>query len=209
MTAMHSNWLYKISQKPMALPVAPPSPWMNMGIERIDQRMDEETADKLKQQYPDIQYGGAGAAGIVFRTGPGKMAKVTSYEDEVINATQAFYNQYDWVVPILSEPERVQGSPRLWLIHMKELKPVPRNETMLVASLCDCFNPENFSPPSVEYYLEKFTGEIDTNRIIDVYSQMSKIYQKNKETLQLYDTHEYNFGIDPDDGKLKIWDLGY
>ncbi|KKK81255.1 hypothetical protein LCGC14_2815340 [marine sediment metagenome] len=50
------NWLKRIAQKSMPLPVSVPAGEReNMGIERMDTKMTQETADRLRQQYPGIE----------------------------------------------------------------------------------------------------------------------------------------------------------
>lgn len=199
------NWLHKIAQKQMPLPIAPPDLERGKGgIVGIDNRMYDETSYTLKQRFPNINYGGAGEFGIVFKTGPGEMAKVTRDGTEVENATQAFYNQYDWVVPILEIPRQIQENPSLWMIRMKELKKVPKNEQGVIKNLIYF----GWGAYTLEDIIKNFAGIINPERLAEMYEQLKHVNEQNSNSLRLTDLHGGNFGIDPDDGRLKVLDLG-
>lgn len=196
------NWLLKLSQKPMALPVTPPvrEREANDGIDAIDQSMSEETSNLLRLKFPNIGYGGAGSFGVVFKTGPNEMAKITESWEEVENINIVIYDKIDWVVPFLGEPEQIQEEPPLWLIRMKQLKPLKPNEQMLVTYLT-----HQSRIPHIDFVMEDYVAYLDVDNILKIYTQIKYIMEQN---IHFTDLHGGNFGWDSDDGKLKLFDLG-
>lgn len=200
------NWLKRIAQKSMPLPVSVPAGEReNMGIERMDTKMTQETADRLRQQYPGIEYGGAGMIGIALKTGPNELLKITHDWGEVNAATYAFENPMNWVVPILEEPQMIQDNPPMWGIRMKEIEPIVNPElNIFISQLSDLYDKNTF--PSLEI-AQTWHTTIDEEELIQIYAQMKYILEQNRQTLWLGDIHGGNVGWD-DDGNLKVFDLG-
>lgn len=220
------NWLIHIAQsdfpnlqhsslgskpKPMPLPVdvGHEERLDNAGIDRVDSRMNQQTADQLRQQYPEIDYGGAGAMGMAFQTGPGEIMKVTHSIAEVNAAKSAFENRMDWVVPILEEPQMLQEHPPLWGIRMKELQLLDNEMQMFVTQLS--YADEENRMPQNEVELQDLLrqGKIERRReeARKIWTHMKYIFDQNRQTLWLGDIHGGNVGWD-DDGNLKLFDLG-
>lgn len=204
------NWLQKTSQKSMPLPVdvEREERWDSAGVNRVDDRMSQETADQLRQQYPEIEFGGAGAIGIAFETGPGEIMKITHAISEVNAANYALENRVDWIVPILEEPEMLQEHPPLWGIRMKELKLLDRDMQMFATQLSA--DEENMMPQNEAQFQDLLRqGGIERRHeeARKVWAHMKYILDRNRQTLWLGDIHGGNVGWD-DDGVLKVFDLG-
>ncbi len=205
------NWLQKIAQKPMPLPVDVEHEERldHAGIGRMDSRMDRETADRLRQQYPQIDYGGAGAMGIAFETGPGEIMKVTHSISEVNAANYAFENNPNWVVPILEEPRMLQDHPPLWGIRMKKLQLLDIEMQLFASQLSFADEANNMPQNEAEFQDLLRQGKIERRHeeARKVWAHMKYIFDRNRQTLWLGDIHGGNVGWD-DDGNLKLFDLG-
>ena len=204
------NWFQRIAHKPMPLPVEVGNEERldNAGVFRMDRKMTQETADQLRQQYPEIEYGGAGAIGIAFRTGPGEIMKVTHDIGEVNAANYALENRLDWVVPILEEPKMIQEHPPMWSIRMKELQLLDRKMGGLVSHLsrADEMNQMPRDEKEFQNVLWEERIESSNEEARKIWAHMKYIFDRNRQTLWLEDIHGGNVGWD--DGNLKVFDLG-
>jgi len=211
------NWLQKISQKYMPLPTNTLRQQEDRedgaaGIYRTDEMMTQETADMLRQQYPEIDYGGAGAIGIAFQTGPNEILKVTRDWREADIAKTVFKQPLDWVVPILAEPEMVQEDPPLWGIRMKKLQPiVDTGLALMISDLTIRSSRNGFPNPNQARVLINDVRGYDLadqeETAMQLYAQIKRIMELNEKSLWLPDIHGGNVGWD-DDGRLKVFDLG-
>lgn len=182
----------------------------NAGIHRIDEMMTQETADMLHQQYPEIAYGGAGAIGIAFQTGPNEIMKITHDLSEANAAEYAFENSLDWVVPILDKPQMIQENPPMWGIRMKKLRLIEDQDLgILINDLVRRYETNSF--PNLEqigFMVENnFPNFNDADEALEIYAHIKYILDQNRQTLWLGDIHGGNVGWD-DDGHLKVFDLG-
>lgn len=182
------------------------------GIHRTDEMMTQETADMLRQQYPEIDYGGAGAIGIAFQTGPNEMLKVTRDWREADIAKIVFNNPMDWIVPILEEPRMIQDDPSLWGIRMKKIQPIAdMGLEIMIGDLTKRKIGLNF-PNSEQFRIlvrdvRGYDLADQEETAMKLYFQIKYIMKRNEESLWLTDIHGGNVGWD-DDGKLKVFDLG-
>lgn len=179
------------------------------GIDRMDYRMDQQTADQLRQQYPEIEYGGAGAIGIAFQTGPNEIMKITHSVQEANAANYVFENNMDWVVPILEKPQMLQEHPPMWGIRMKELQLLDPEVQMFVSELSRADEVNQMPQNEAEFQDLLRQGKIERRHeeARKIWAQMKYILDQNRETLWLPDIHGGNVGWD-DDGYLKVFDLG-
>lgn len=196
------NWLQRIAQKPMALPVAFPGRLPGAGATRIDDLMTEQTA---REQYsPTMEPGGEGSFGVVYKIGPNEMAKYTKDPREAETVQFVFDNKFDWVVPVLAPPEQVQYDPPIYKIVMKELKPLSMQESNLVDFLE--YHYHHYGIPDIEDVMEEYVPYLDVDTVMYIYNRTRYIFDQNKNTLGLTDLHGGNFGWD---GKeLKVLDVG-
>lgn len=177
------------------------------GIHRTDEMMTQETSDMLRQQYPEIAYGGAGAIGIAFETGPNEILKITRDWREADIAKQVFQQPMDWIVPILEEPKMVQDSPPLWGIRMKRLQLI--EDVELAAFVSYLTFPTTPFPDhhQVRFMIEEERIGEQMDTAMALYAQVKYILERNQQTFWLPDIHGGNVGWD-DDGQLKVFDLG-
>ncbi|MHA2279758.1 MAG: hypothetical protein ACXAC5_02525 [Promethearchaeota archaeon] len=199
------NWLQKIAQKPMALPVAPPAGQRNelRGIDRIDEQMTPETAQE--EYTPEMEWGGAGAFGVVYKTGPGEMTKYTKDYREFETAKIAYEQDIDWVVPILEEPTQLQYDPPLYRIRMKRMQPMGRHQASLVEILIYSEG-KHGKFPDIENIMESYVPILDVDEILYLYKRIEYILEQNRKSLWLTDIHSGNIGWDG--SHLKVWDIG-
>ena len=207
-----TDWITSLGQKSMPLPVDVPLPerHRNLGVDHMDTKMTQETADQLREKYPEIEYGGAGAIGIAMRPHPGEMMKITHDWSEANAATQAYKNNWDWIVPVLEEPKMIQEDPPMWAIRMKELIPLKFREQRLVRLLSDKYNTDEWPRNNAEFEPILRLAEIGKDQMdeaMKIWAHMKYILDRNHSTLWLTDIHGGNLGWD-DDGNLKIFDLG-
>ena len=115
-----------VSSKPMALPVEIPTNYRTpyykckpSGATNIDREMSEETADAQKAEYPDMDFLGSGASGLVVDLGPNIVGKYTTFINETVAAKKiqefkpkCFIEVYD--------VKQIQNS--LWLIVCEKVK---------------------------------------------------------------------------------------
>jgi hypothetical protein len=132
------NWLIKLSgnAKPMSLPsykFPPSNIGPGPGVERIDESMSDETANKLKGLYPGISFMGAGSRGIVYDCG-GAACKITKLEQEAENAMWVQEAKPEGSVEVYSV-EQIQEHPALWLIKMKKVRPLDTVEAAIYSIL--------------------------------------------------------------------------
>lgn len=209
------NWLKKISQKPMPLPVNyTHDDEVDFGASKIRDIMTYETADQLNLQYPNMKYLGSGRDGITYRTSSGSIVKFTNDLKEAETATIVYNNPLDWVVPILSPPKQIQqdlqdqyrpNETSLWAIEMKELKIPTTDERRLINWLTFRCDTEKFH--SLNQAVDVFGQDIDQKTLSNIYNQTKHIIESNKNTLWLTDIHGGNVGWD-EDRKLKVFDFG-
>jgi len=202
------NWLQKISQKGMPLPVTVPDyeAVEHMGIDRMDDRMTQETSDKLRQQYPEIEYGGAGMIGMAFQTGPNEIMKVTHDWGESNIAKYVFEHPMNWVVPVLEEPQMIQEYPPMWSIRMKKLQPLDNWELEFFVTDLKVRHEKN-EFPDIYQVQTMIEGMSDPDAAIKLYHHIKYIIDQNDQTIMIGDIHGGNVGWD-DDGHLKVFDLG-
>ena len=214
------NWLQKIAQadlswiesKSMPLPVVTPEDEkrQHAGIDRMDQRMTQETANELRRQYPNLEYGGAGAIGLALQAGPNEMLKITHDWSEANTATQAFENPVNWVVSVLAPPEMIQEQPPMWAIRMKKLEPLDVEMALFASRLGDLHNTDQYPDPRRVQHLILMAGIEDRqDEAMAIYAQMKYLLDQNRQSSQVWldDVHGGNVGWD-DDGNLKAYDLG-
>lgn len=202
----------KQAQKAMPLPVAVDTEERldSAGISRMDNKMTEDTANRLRQQYPEIEYGGAGAIGIVFQTGPNEIMKVTHDLSEANAAEYAFENSLDWVVPILEKPQMIQDNPPMWGIRMKKLRLIEDQNLIVFIHNVVAMDEVNQFPnlEQIGFIIENnFPDFEDADEALNIYAHMKYILDQNRQALWLGDIHGGNVGWD-DDGHLKVFDLG-
>lgn len=206
------NWLERIAQKPMALPLAVPEDQVHNGIYEVDYVMTEDTAEKFRQEHPELAYGGAGKVGIAYQTGPNEMIKITPDWNEANTARLVFENPMDWVVPVIEEPKMIQENPPLWSIRMKKVEPI---EDIYFQSFVHQLFDELKYEDELDVHQLRFLlnevleryGEKGVSRGMEIYAQVLYIVRRNKDTLWLTDIHAGNVGWD-DDGNLKVFDFG-
>lgn len=203
------NSLSPESPKAMPLPFVPPKYETQRGIKNIDTNMGQDTSDQLQEKYPDLEYGGAGAYGVVFQPRPGEMIKVTRDWSEANTASAVFKTPTDWVVPILSEPKMIQEEPPLWTIHMKKLDPLDLEFERLVTNLAVKHEDGRFPNTEEIVLMLKMEGiELDRyDEAFEIYAEMQHILDKNQSSFWLTDIHGGNVGWDSD-GHLKVFDFG-
>lgn len=186
--------------KPMALPLAPSKKQRyHRGVDRIDSRMTEEVADQ--EMSPQMEWGGAGAFGVVYRTAPGEMTKYFYDPAEFRIISKAYEERLDFVVPFLSPPEQVQDFPPIWKVRMKELTLLSGEEKGLFDRLEGALE-----YPTLDKVMEDW-GHVDVDKVIKLYENTKYIREQNARSLWLTDIHHGNVGWD-DDGRLKVFDLG-
>lgn len=203
--------------KPMALPQPVPDSERRPhgefpgGVKRIDDIMTEETAQSERDSYPNMGDGRPGSFGVFYPINDTEGIKYTKDELEASNVEKAYYQKFDWVVPILSPPRPVQvGDRALWGIHMKMIQPLENwREQGLVSSLWDSFNKGDFL--SIEKVMEDNMGDehpdaMSVDLILNIYNRMKYILTENEKHLGLTDIHGGNVGWDGD--RLKVFDLG-
>lgn len=206
------NWLQKLSQsKPMSLPIPPPVDINREhypGVDRIDEVMSEETAQR--EYIPGMQWGDPGARGVTYKLPDGKRVKHSRDRVEYENAQKAYEQGMDWVVPILEEPQPIQFDRPMFRILMKELEELNLAEKLLVRYLAnrlerlrDGFIDEMVSLQEIQ---EVYVPQLGADMVKYLYERMKYIFQQNANTLRLRDLHAGNFGWDGNE--LKVWDLG-
>ncbi len=203
----------KQGQKAMPLPkLEEPIPRYergeHSGVSRIDDLMNYDTADALNNQYPQIEYGGAGAIGIAYQTGPNEILKITRDWREVDIAQKFFREPVDWIVPILAEPRMIQDHPPLWGIQMKKLTPIKDVELALWLDYLTKQARKDTFPDHAQasFIVESDLDEEKWGEAMALYSGFD--YILDQRSMWLPDIHGGNVGWDNDDGKLKIFDLG-
>ena len=210
------NWLKKISQKkPMALPAIAPQKARDFlrGVEQIDQVMSDETAQNEFNVDPQMEWLGAGYEGIVYRSSD-KAIKYSKYRSEFENATFAFENQPDWIVPVLESPKQIQEQPFLCKIVMKRITKSTPEQEKLLDIICGYGRRQWLSKVKKEddsILNELFTLFINRKEheeeVKNIYYRVKYIFEQNMQTLQLQDLHADNFGWD--EGVLKLLDLSF
>lgn len=217
------SWLSRLAQKPMAIPYDMPTPTeMGLshgigGIENIDEHMSSETAQKEKQEHPDIKYRGSGYAGLVSQVAPGVLRKYTTDQDEVEVARAAFQDKYPFMVEVLKAPEQIQkDGTTMWAITIKEVRLPTLEEKFLIGYL-------NIGPydeqedldynelPSIPRMLQEFGiyhPEMSMPEMMKIYNAYKKFAKQMIEHgFSLRDAHEGNLGW-TDDGRLVLFDMG-
>lgn len=129
------NWyeMYKIS---MALPIDKPSGlesghWWD-GINAIDEKMDEETANKEKSRLKAPSFLGSGVWGVVLDIGDNMVVKYTTKQEEADMARFLMQHGYQYPVVKVYDVKRIQDRElnELWAITMEKLKKLDRNLTL-------------------------------------------------------------------------------
>lgn len=199
------NWLTRLSKKPMPLPVMyTHDDETGEGALRIDEVMNQETSNQLTSQFPNMKYLGSGMDGIAYETSK-SVIKITNIQQEFENAILSYQNNFDWTVPIFSQPHQIQTTPPLWVIEMKKLKTLEKvDERRLVNYLTWSSLPEF---PKFSKVSEYFSLDIKHDVLLNLYNQLKYIVESNKNSLWLTDIHGGNVGWD-EDGKLKVFDFG-
>lgn len=197
---------------PLPAAVPPDERRLHGGVDRSDTRMTQETADQLSQQYPEIEYGGAGTYDTVWKTSPGRILKPTGSWKEKNNAQFVFEHPADWIVPILSEPQIIQENPPMWGIHTKELQKITNIYLEIFItnlgfkSLIPDFESE-WAQDAIQSDPD-LVWNVDIKEIENTYNQVQYILEQNNNHDMLdLEIHGGNVGWD-DDGRLKLFDLG-
>lgn len=208
----NEKWLRRVSQKymPLPAPVPPEERSLHQGVERMDERMTQETADQLRQQYPEIEYGGAGTFGTAFQTGPNEILKVTHSWEEANRAQQVFERPMDWIVPVLAEPQMIQENPPMWGIRMKKLQIIDDVELEIFVTQLGfkSYLPDfdsNWAQEMIQDMIQK-DSHLNVQNVAYIWDQVQYILEQNNDTFGI-EIHGGNVGWD-DDGRLKVFDLG-
>mgnify|MGYP001559350642 FL=1 len=198
----------------MALPATVPQKAYDFlrGVEQIDQSMSAETAKNEFNADPSMEWLGAGYEGIVYRSSD-KAIKYSKYRSEFENATFAYENQLDWIVPILEQPKQIQEQPFLCKIIMKKITKSTPEQERLLDLICGYGRRQWLSKVKIEddlilnYIVESNVKHISEEEIKLTYYRVKYIFGQNMQTLQLQDLHADNFGWD--EGILKLLDLSF
>lgn len=207
------SWYKACQSKPMALPVqAPPEVKPNYGFHRIDDLMDQETAEQLRQKFPDISYLGSGAVGLAYECSPGRACKITEDWKEARAAEGAISlqetNEYTGMVPVYSV-ERIQANPPLWLITAKKVTPLDQTDQKYYN-----FAPTTYVPTPNELadlladtkqYYDNFNPEPGRFQLI-IEKKRHLYIALLGNNISTYDAHCNNVGWDGEN--LVLLDLG-
>lgn len=201
------NWLTKICQnKPMPLPSAVGTE-PGLGAGAIDRSMNQQTADAIKQEHPEMRWLGRGNSGVAYECKPGVVCKIT---DKPIEATRALYfkqNPHPNVVGIL-DVKKVQDYPQLWVVYAELINSMSAEQVDICESLEDCYNYSYWS-------LDMPCIAIKTRKLIangqnpEVVKRLAEDYTEicNIKEIRPADPHPDNLGISKQ-GRLVIFDLG-
>lgn len=124
MKIVNSNSWFAIikKSKPMPLPVYPKvDNKLNGGLSIIDRLMRQETADTIKNQYPQIEWLQAGGMGVANECEPGIVCKFTDQRREADIALYFKNNPNQYVMKIF-DVKLIQVDPFLWMIKSEKLK---------------------------------------------------------------------------------------
>jgi hypothetical protein len=206
------NWFKRIiqAQKPMALPVYPPGRYYNDkqpdGAIKIDNLMEEETAQQERDQFPNMQWLGSGGFGVAVESNPNEVVKYTSDDMEVQRVSWAYRNKPDWVVPFLAPPRYIQEDPPLWALRMKKIELLNSEEQQLISALTLAAEDDFGRLPSLLDVVQNLEVDLTEEEVTNLYHQINYIIKQNINSLELDDLHGGNIGRDQ--GKLKVFDLG-
>lgn len=213
------NWFQKICQtKPMALPAYPASDpklkgvWKGTG--RIDRSMTTETANYVKNRYPQISWLNEGAYGVAFDCKPGTVCKITDQRTEAQNALKFKLNPNSSVVRIFKVSPIQRNNKSLWIIEMEKVKTLNIQEQQVYREIFKCFERNNLLEWNMSFNAclkekqlaaEHIVGE--NNPLILKITQGIDNLWKNLDENLLEDAHHNNVGWN-EQGNLVIFDLG-
>ncbi len=210
---MNSSWLTKIAKdappKPMALPFNE-HPWENRrGIDRIDDRMTQETADQIKKQF-NPEYLSAGDFGIAATTdrliiSPDKknVIKICSDWEEAVAAIT--FGRSPCCAKVIRAGQ-IQKKPELYIIVMEMVTPltdpIERNATGFLRYILEKHISEEYYEQRIaEAYMRYPT----ITKFIEKYRRFADCFRQNK--INSDDAHANNIGYDKQ-GNLVIFDYG-
>lgn len=208
------NWLQKLCQraKPMPLPFDVPEGITNelesrgMGSPRIDERMSQETADMLQDQY-GVNFLGAGnegVAGYYDREGTDAVMKLTDSEREA-KMCQYIQQIKPPCTPMIYDVQQVQYEPyELWAISMEKVQPIEEDSDMWFAAnemSYDLPYPNDVSESS-QWIVEKYPNLTNFRQ---KYINMTECLLDHD--IWTRDAHAANIGFDSE-GNLVLLDIG-
>lgn len=215
------NWLQRLSQiKSMPLPYGIPDADIGSGFSKIDYQMSQESADRQKEQYPDISYLGSGAEGIASNI-PGGALKYTDQEKEYLSALHQYRKQLPCLVRILEEPKPIQdpsGEQRsLWAIAMEKVQVLDEGEQNVMSFIMgweldpgryptfeETLNFRDFLYKKYRLKKPKVAPE-KIQRVHYAYRHMKACFEDNE--FESNDAHPKNVGWSKD-GRMVLFDLG-
>ncbi len=195
------NWL-RMAQgspgKPMALPnVEVPSNNRGFeGIYRIDDTMTEETVEKLRQNYPELEQLGnmnAGSDGVVYECEPGVMCKITAIGEEFQIAQRIMEVRPSGAVPIINAYQIQEEQPsadgqelyqKLWVIQMVKVEMLNYRD-MFVYGHLTAGHSGGFTDGTLNDWAVQ-EAEKEMNRVVGIWNR--NIGNPGYETVQPIDT---------------------
>lgn len=131
------NWLKKISQKAMPLPFSnrPKTTVQTTGLDEMDYRMKQETADQVRKDYSP-EYYDAGTRGVAMSdpNNQNVILKITDSDGEMEVAKKQMSQSYPFLVKIF-DVKRIQEWPRLYLITSEKVKILTEPEQKAIKDL--------------------------------------------------------------------------
>lgn len=204
------NWLHKLSQsKPMALPYAiEEEKGFDPGTLRIDSLMSPETAFEQGKSHPDLDFFGAGALGLVSKTGiPGVLVKYTPDKNEVNAAQIQFEKKFPFFIEVLQPPKQIQQDPPLWEIMIREIKQLTWPAVGFVTYLHRSYQSKKMKYPTLKEALDDWDFQMRRDDIRKAYDDYTNLLKEMISSgIWVGDAHGENVGYQ--NGELVVLDLG-
>lgn len=221
------SWLKKISQKSMPLPFDfDYYEDYDAGVYKVNDFMNQETADKMKEEHQP-EYLGSGYHGVaVAPSGDANtVIKITNRVDELSIALMQMELDLPYLVRI-HQVEKIQDNPAMWAIYADRVKTLNEQEKNLYDNFeYYAYTNKNNKDKAIKeffYWVEKAhegdeaqedlgitfsnTKEIEEklNKFFDFYQSM----WYNNEGFYSQDSHGNNVGFAPS-GNLVLFDFGH